>query len=744
MMRKLMWFTIGFSAACAMGVNFLQNRWFIPLIILSLLLVPATRKKGLLKVTAILLGCALGFICYLLFQRYYLVPAIAMDGTNLETTVTATGYSYDTTYGVGVDGEFEEKGRTYRVRLYVNDALEIRPGDTITGTFQMRYTAPGGLNDSTHHASDGILFLGYQRGYAEIRSAVESAKEYWASRMNWAVSDLLAELFPQDVTPFAQALLLGNDDALDYETDTALRISGIRHVVAVSGLHVAILYMMLRAVTLNHRFLTALIGIPVLYLFCAVAHFSPSVSRAGIMVALMILSQLIDREYDAPTALSLSVLVMLIHNPLVITSIGLQMSVACVAGILLFQQRITGWFYEKLGAPRGKNIRSRLKTWFVSSVSVSLSATVMTSPLSAFYFGTVSLVGILTNLLTLWAVTAAFCGIAVVLVLGIFWKAGAAALAWVVSMVLRYVLWMANLLESFPLASLYTQSIYIVIWLVFVYLLLIIFLTGKKRRTMVLCCCAVISLCAALMLSWTEHTFADVHVTALDVGQGQSLILHSEGKTYLIDCGGSNDEIAANMAAETLLSRGITHLDGIMLTHGDRDHAGGIPYLLTRMDAEFIMVPATTQEQRTAQLLGNSDAVVIPVADKCNIDFGDAEITVFGPIFAPESNENSLCVLFERENCAILVTGDRGQLGEMLLLQEAQLPQVDLFIAGHHGSKNSNSTELLRTIHPACVIISVGEHNGYGHPADETLQRFAQFGCRVYRTDQMGTIIFRR
>ena len=654
-MRKLMWFTIGFSAACALSVELIHNRWFIPLIILSLFLVPVTRKVGFPKGSAIVLGFALGLVCYLLFQRYYLVPAIAMDGTNQETTVIATGYSYETTYGVGVDGEFVEQGRTYRVRLYINDAQEIQPGDTITGTFKMRYTAPGGLNDSTHHASDGILFLGYQRGYAEIRSAVESAKEYWASRMNWAVSDLLAELFPQDVVPFAQALLLGNDYDLDYETDTALRISGIRHVVAVSGLHVAILYMMLRAVTLNRRFLTAVVGIPVLYLFCAVAHFSPSVTRASIMVGLMILAQLLDREYDAPTALSFSVLVMLIRNPLVITSIGLQMSVACVVGILLFQQRITDWFHEKIGSPKGKSISAKLKKWFISSVSVSLSATVMTAPLCAYYFGTVSLVGVVTNLLTLWAVTASFCGIVVVCLLGLFWKGAAALLAGVVALFMRYVLWMANLLESFPLASLYTQSVYIVLWLIFAYVLLFIYLTGKKRQTLVLSCCALISLCAALMLSWTEHTLSDVHVTALDVGQGQSLILHSEGKTYLIDCGGSNDEIAANMAADTLLSRGITRLDGIILTHGDRDHSGGIPYLLTRIDAEFVMVPATTEEQRIAQLLGNTDAAVIPVADTCNMDFGNAKITVFGPIFAPESNENSLCVLFERENCGIKI-----------------------------------------------------------------------------------------
>ena len=142
-------------------------------------------------------------------------------------------------------------------------------GKLTFNTVEIRFADSGGNTGycGFKDSADGILFLGYQRGYAQIRIAAEEKKEYWATRMNRAVSDLLAELFPEDVTPFAEALLLGNDNALDYASDTALRISGIRQVVAVSGLHVAILYMMLRAVTLNHRFLTALIGIPVLYLY---------------------------------------------------------------------------------------------------------------------------------------------------------------------------------------------------------------------------------------------------------------------------------------------------------------------------------------------------------------------------------------------------------------------------------------------------------------------------------------------
>jgi competence protein ComEC len=369
---------------------------------------------------------------------------------------------------------------------------------------------------------------------------------------------------------------------------------------------------------------------------------------------------------------------------------------------------------------------------------------VLTTPMSAFYFGTVSLVGVLTNLLTLWAVSLTFYGIIAVCLVSLFWVKGAAILASLASVPMTYVIWMAKFLSAIPLAALYTRSVYTTIWLVFAYVLLTVFLLSPKRYVWLLSCCAVLGLCVSLLLSWTEHRFADTHFTALDVGQGQCLILHHKNKTFLIDCGGSNDEVSANTAAETLLSRGITHLDGIIVTHYDRDHAGGIPHLLKRIDAGFLMLPATTAPETAGMLTEDFSGEVIFVEEDLLIPLETGNLTIFAPIFVEESNENSLCVLFESENCAILVTGDRSFLGERILLHEKDIPDVDLLIAGHHGSKNSTSEELLMTAQPETVFISVGENNGYGHPAQSLLDRLYAFGCNVYRTDLHGTLIFRR
>ena len=229
----------------------------------------------------------------------------------------------------------------------------------------------------------------------------------------------------------------------------------------------------------------------------------------------------------------------------------------------------------------------------------------------------------------------------------------------------------------------------------------------------------------------------------LDVGQGQCILLQSEGRTFLVDCGGDNDEIAADLAAETLLGRGIETLDGVILTHYDRDHMGGLPYLLTRVGTELLILP-NTEDQGKRKLLSEIPGETLLVSDSAEIEYGSTRLTVYGPVYDGYSNENSLCILFETENCVILITGDRSGFGERMLLRQFELPDVDILVAGHHGSEYSATEDLLDAVTPETVLISVSKDNNYGHPALDLLQRLEERGCRVYRTDERGTITIRR
>jgi competence protein ComEC len=418
-----------------------------------------------------------------------------------------------------------------------------------------------------------------------------------------------------------------------------------------------------------------------------------------------------------------------------------------MVGIFAFSKKIHSWvcnwgFWKDW---KGKTQCVRVRSWIDSSISITFSSMFITMTLAAYYFGCVSLIGFLTNLLTLWAISWIFYGIMLVCLVGFLWPQGAAAIAWVVSWLMRYVLLIAKTLSSFPLAAVYLKSTLIGGWLVICYLLIIAFLIWKNRKPFILIGSLVMSLMVAILLSWLLPLMSQSQVTILNVGQGQSIVLQSGGKTFLVDCGGEDPKEAADQAAETLLSMGIYRLDGIILTHYDQDHSGGIPYLLTRIKATNIYLPAFSEEDGSQQvILDAADHASVLVRQDTHLAWSDCSLEIFAPISQSDDNESGLSVLFCGRNCDILITGDMSISVENKLLLEKNIPQLTAFVAGHHGSPDSTGDGLLSTTNPQYVFVSVGLDNPYGHPSEEVLERLSRYGCIVYRTDRDGTIVFRR
>lgn len=734
-MRSLVYIALGVGSACALWVYVVPQTWILPLLLGMVLLATLLAVTGKKRTAMVALGISLGLLWCGVYSRMILEDARQMDGVTREETIHISDYSEETAYGVAAEGRMTLSGKTYLVRVYLNREEPLSPGMQVQGTFLFRSTVPGGTISPGYYTGKGIYLLAYQRGEVICAEGEKSLLDAPA-RMRWRICSILENSFAEDTAPFAKALLLGETSDLDYETDTDLKISGIRHIIAVSGLHISILFGALEMLTFRKRYLTALVGLPGLFFFAALAGFSPSVSRACVMVALMLLARLLNRDYDGPTALAFAALGILTLNPMAISSVSFQLSFASVAGIFLFSPGIQKWVRSLFGEIKQGSIKARLVGWFSSSVSVTLSAMALTSPLCAWYFGMVSLIGVVTNLLTLWVISILFYGLLTVCLVYPIWHLGAEFLGWILGWLVRCVLLVAKILADFPLAAVYTSSPYIVAWLVFVYGLLVVFLASRNRRPALLGSCACVGLCLALLGSWMEPALDNVRLTVLDVGQGQCILLQSGGCTFMVDCGGDSDTGTADLAAQTLLGQGIHRLDGMILTHCDRDHAGGAEYFLSRMDTQMLIQPENGEISGAEQ--------IIYAAEELRMTFGDATLTIYPPTFPGDSNETSLCVLFETENCDILITGDRSGFGERSLLRNARIGDVDVLIAGHHGSKYATCEELLEAVQPEIVCISAGRDNSYGHPAQETLDRLSQFGCSVYRTDQLGTITIRR
>lgn len=745
-MRKLMWFSVGFTLAAFVGMYFLTAMWYfaaagVAALLLAVFLCLHQRFDNLRIGVAVALGCVIGFTWISLFDALYLSTVRAADGETLKMTLVATDYAQETDYGKAVDGVGFLNGKPYQLRIYLSKDAQAAPGDRLTGAFRLRATLPGASGESSYYTADHLFLTATAAAEPTVDHAQKLPWYGYPAYARKTIRATLCDAFPDDTAGFAVALLIGDKQQLDYEIDTAFKLSGISHIIAVSGLHVTILFSLIYVLVGRKNWVALVVGLPILFFFAAVAGFSPSIMRACIMHSLMIVSLLLRKEYDPPTALGFAVLLMLLIDPWTITSVSFQLSVACMIGIFLFAEPIRDRLMDKKYLGRFKGRARKFCNTIAASIGMSVGATVTVTPLCAYYFHTVSLVSVLTNLLTVWLVTFVFYGVLIVLLTGLLWAPLGAFFGLIVAWPIRYILAVSKLLASFPLAAVFTDSVYIVLWLIFAYGLLVLYLLRRKNVLGSICCCAI-ALCLALAASWTEPLLDECRVTVLDVGQGQCIVLQSEGKTYVVDCGGDSDTGAANTAANHLMSRGIFRIDGLILTHYDRDHAAGAAYFLSRIPTRTLYLPNCADKDATAQTLPDSYTRHI-ISETSVLSYGDTTLSLIPSQNNLSDNESGLCVLFQTKKCDILITGDRSTAGEWELMHSVQLPKLDVLIVGHHGSKYSTDPLLLDVTRPRIAIISVGADNPYGHPTEEVLDRLADYGCAIFRTDVNGTVIFR-
>ena len=748
-MRKLAWFTTGFTGAYLFCFYLYSGRqlFFVASILFVLGTVLCALPRCILYqriVGTLLVGAAFGMLGMQLYTQIHLEPAKQMDGATVTEWVEVSDYSFTTANGIGADGHLTLDGKRYKVRLYLQDIDSLSPGDRLYGTFSLSETGKG---DISYLQSKGITFRLFTEELYELEESDGVSAANMPATIRNHIAKTLDAIFPEDTFGFAKALLLGDSSDLDYEDDLAFRNSGIRHIIAVSGLHVSIMLSAVYLLTRRRRILTPLIGIPVLLVFAAIAGFTPSVNRACLMQGLMLLSILFNQEYDSPTSLAFAVLVILVLDPISISSVSFQLSVSSILGILLFEDKIRKYLSQLkyLKNSKGNDRTAKLKRWFMSTVSVSISALVFTLPISAFYFQSFSLLSVLANLLTLWVVTYIFCGIGISLLIGLVFAPLGIAAAWIVSWPMRYVSGVAGLLGRLPMGYVPADNIYMLLFLAFIYLFLFLFIqNGRyKLRALVLCCTAAFIVCS--VASFTESRMDKFRVTVLDVGQGQCVLIQSKNQCYMVDCGAGSGTYAASAAVRTLWSNGFYRLDGIILTHYDKDHVNGVEPFLVQSGADKLYMPDSEDKGNFRNGIENNFSGTVDIVDeKTVIPCGDGIITIFPSDPDATGNESSLCILFQAADCDILITGDRNKSGELQLLEQTTLPDLEALIVGHHGARTSTSLDLLRATMPDVAVISVGEDNYYGHPEQETLDRLVLFGCKILRTDEDGTIIIRR
>ncbi len=753
-MRKLAYFAAGYAAAIAGAVYILPAEVHLPLGVLCVCLALAVRvfgKERLRRVLYVLSGVWVGLMWLCLFDYIHVRPATELDDKTIELQATVADWPQKTEYGWQVDVHMPaERGGKITVRLTCDEQGEhLVPGDRVRTVAHCTAVRDRTGKVALTYAAQGIFLRA--RAYGELsidrpdRIPLPLLPVYWSGQLKQNID----RCFSTENAPLIKAIVTGDRTDCSDTLESTIRRTGLSHTTAVSGMHLSYLIGVL-VLLLGRSRRNCLITIPVIVLVVLMTGCTPSITRAAVMLILVQLAPVFGRETDGPTSLAAALLVLLVNDPYCVASVGQQLSFASMAGLLLFSQpirdRVLGWLLpeeEREGIPAA--LWQRAARVLAGSLSATLSTMMLTTPLTALYFGQFTLVAPLANVLVLWSVSVLFCG---GLLLGVLWMLLPAVCAWtapVVEWAARYMLWLTQRLARLPFASIPSREPFYLLWALFVYALIAaaVLLPGRKRvwpATTAVLCAFVLSV---LLTNWSFYQ-GSMGVWVLDVGQGQSVLVRMEEGLVLVDCGGDGGDNAGDTAADLLQSLGRSRLDVLVVSHYHSDHANGVPRLLERLKVDTVILPSVEpdsllREQIVAAAHRQGSQVCL-IQEDTSVSLGNGQVHIFAPLGDESVNELGLTVLCTAQQQDVLITGDMGQETELDLLDHAFLPDVEVMVAGHHGSKYSNSESLLEKVRPDIAVFSSGRYNTYGHPSEEAMERFRAVGAQLYRTDRMGTV----
>ncbi len=754
-LRVLLLAACGYAAALLLAHYLLPPETLLPAAgaALLILLPAAVWKRRRAACFLLLSAAAVGFLWYWGFGKLFIAPAEAFVGQThtVSLRVIDDPEFYDDYTRVTVRSVDDE---IPHVRMYIYDydagMDELRPGDLLEA--QLKLTSAGlryGEESDSYYA-DGILLRGYLRGTYRVTGRAALDWLYAPKALARCIQQQALRCFPADTAPLMKALLTGNkrEYYADEAVSSAMKTAGFSHIVAVSGMHVAFLITAL-GLLLGNRRRTALLGIPIILLFMAMIGFRPSVTRAGIMQAMLLLSPLLRRENDPPTSLAAAGLLLLLINPMAIAGAGFQLSFAAMAGLLFCSERIYGWLLPKrLESAKKRTLPYTAVQGVCSIAAASLGTMLFTTPIAAWRFGFVPLYSILTNLLCLWAMSLAFMLGYPVCLLGLIHPAWGQAAGRLIALLPRYTIFVVRRIASLPYAALFMSSAAARWWLLSVYVLFAAayFLRrrGQPFRPLLPLLLSLAGLVLVLWLGLPRLPGA-IELAAVDVGQGQSFAALTKNATVLIDCGSvGTAENAGDAAADYLLSYGRRRVDLLVLTHFHADHANGVSRLMSRVKVARLAYPTecirNDYMDRILALCAAEGVELLPISVNTTVTVDGLELALFAPLGEASENEQGLLIRGDWGDFEFLVTGDAGSDVERMLCGETDLGDLELLVVGHHGSRYSTCDELLEDITPEVAFISVGAGNSYGHPTEEVLRRLDEHGVTVYRTDLDGTI----
>ena len=648
-----------------------------------------------------------------------------------------------------------------------------------------RHLDPGVADNERALARRGTTLVGSVKSGALVEMIEDG--HWWDERAadvrvfaRRAIARAVGHWSPQSAA-IVTAIAIGDRAGLSEDVQRRLQGAGTYHVIAISGGNIAIFAGLLLAA---FRLAGVLGRVAMLSAIVALAGYGylvgggASVDRATLMAVVYFGGRAFDQRSPALNTLWIVAGILVAIEPLSVTDPAFALTFGATLGILVSARpaqnsqkpRLDGLTASRLSrACRGAC--SALHVVFKGMFIASVAAEVMLFPVGALVFSRVTFAGLALNFLAIPLMGVAQVAGMVVVPAALVSLRLASLAGWIAHVGAGGLVWSADLLRFAPML---TYRVAPPAWTaVFMYYASLVLcwalwrrrlavsgsaeprpVTLVRRTAFVVAAMAAVWILAEPWALWTARGDGRLHVTFLDVGQGDSLLVRfPRGSTMLVDAGGltasSSFDIGDRVIAPVLRGTGIRDLDYVVLTHGDPDHIGGAPSIVREFRPREVWegIPVPRLEPLMALRLESEVAGAhwanVYSGDRISVD--GVEIAVRHPMPADWErqkvrNDDSIVLEVRWHEVSILLTGDIGKAVERTIASAIPSSPLRVLKVPHHGSLTSSSPEFLRAIRPEIAVFSAGRANHFGHPAREVLQRYRDIGAAIFRTDQDGAV----
>lgn len=474
-----------------------------------------------------------------------------------------------------------------------------------------------------------------------------------------------------------------------------------------------------------------------------------SVQRAVMMFLLHIVADIMGRNYDVLSAMSVALFLILLDNPLYIRNTGLQLSFMAIGGIVLVYPQVKEWLQIK---------HSWADAWIAGEC-----VNVVTRPIVALSFYEISLYSSFTNLLVIplmgVLVASGFSG----MLMGLLHTGFGKLCILPGCIILKVYERVCTFMNQLPYASKITgipdtERILLYYGMMIIGLALYVSFHKKNSRhtpaKMAMRRLSAVMIMILLFLVLTYRSGQSLKIQMLDVGQGDCICINDGNHVILTDGGSSSSkDIGTYTILPFLKASGVEQVDFLLITHTDADHVNGLDTVMEyryhgRSYVKNIILPnihddVTDEVYRHIEEKAVQAGIHVLYFEKgSEIEFDTMCIQCISPDGGMGGDKNELSIVYylKSKNITMLFTGDMGQSTEERLLKAELIQKADILKVGHHGSNGSSSEAFLQALRPKVGIISCGIHNLYGHPGQDTLRRLAQIGTDIYMTTECGQI----